>query len=106
MRGKLGPWDVAALAVAALLYLDVLTFAVLAAAGIGLLIVNALETGFALGVLLLVGLGVYLPGRRRMGKGPRRALLGALWAGGAVLALFCAAIAALALYTASYQAGL
>ena len=42
-----GPWDIAALVLAGLLYLIVAAFLVLAVAGIGLLIVYALEMGVA-----------------------------------------------------------
>ena len=108
MKQKLdwGPWDIAALVLAGLVYLDVLAFLALAAAGIGLLLVYALEMGFAAGVLLLVALALYLPGRRRMARLPRRLLLGALIAGGVMLLLFALAIGALVLYTANYTAGL
>lgn len=101
-----GPWDIAALVLAGLLYLDTLCFLILLAAGIGLLIVHALECGIVTGVLLLIALALYLPGKRRMEKLPRRLLLGALIAGGAMLLLFSLAIAALVLYTAHYTAGL
>ncbi len=100
-----GPWDIAALVLAGLLYLIVAAFLVLAVAGIGLLIVYALEMGVAAGVLLLAALALYLPGKRRMESLPRRLLLGALIAGGAMLLLFSLAIGALVLYTAGYTAG-
>ena len=108
MKQKLdwGLWDIAALVLAALLYLSVAAFLALAAAGVGLLIVYALEIGLAAGVLLLFALALYLPGKKRMAKLPRRVLLGALLAGGGMLLLFALAIAALLIYTASYTAGL
>ncbi len=108
MKQKLdwGLWDIAALVLAALLYLSVAAFLALAAAGVGLLIVYALEIGLAAGVLLLFALALYLPGKKRMAKLPRRVLLGALLAGGGMLLLFALAIAALVIYTASYTAGL
>ena len=100
-----GFWEIAALVLAGLVYLDVLAFLVLAVLGIGLLIVYALEMGFVAGVLLLLALALYLPGKKRMAKLPRRLLLGALIAGG-VLLLFALAVGALVLYTANYTAGL
>ena len=108
MKQKLdwGLWDIAALVLAALLYLSVAAFLALAAAGVGLLIVYALEIGLAAGVLLLFALALYLPGKKHMAKLPRRVLLGALLAGGGMLLLFALAIAALLIYTASYTAGL
>ena len=39
----LGPWDIATFVMAGLLYLDVLCFLILTVAGIGLLLVYALE---------------------------------------------------------------
>ena len=93
-----GFWEIAALVLAGLVYLDVLAFLVLAVLGIGLLIVYALEMGFVAGVLLLLALALYLP--------PRRLLLGALIAGGVMLLLFALAVGALVLYTANYTAGL
>ena len=51
----LGPWDIAACVMAGLLYLDVLCFLILTVAGIGLLLVYALECGIVTGVLLLLG---------------------------------------------------
>ena len=50
----LGPWDIAAFVMAGLLYLDVLCFLILMVAGIGLLLVYALECGIVTGVLLLL----------------------------------------------------
>ena len=58
-----GFWEIAALVLAGLVYLDVLAFLVLAVLGIGLLIVYALEMGFVAGVLLLLALALYLPGK-------------------------------------------
>ena len=101
-----GFWEIAALVLAGLVYLDVLAFLVLAVLGIGLLIVYALEMGFVAGVLLLLALALYLPGKKRMAKLPRRLLLGALIAGGVMLLLFALAVGALVLYTANYTAGL
>lgn len=101
-----GFWEIAALVLAGLVYLDVLAFLVLAVLGIGLLIVYALEMGFVAGVLLLLALALYLPGKKRMAKLPRRLLLGALIAGGVMLLLFGLAVGALVLYTANYTAGL
>ena len=101
-----GFWEIAALVLAGLVYLDVLAFLVLAVLGIGLLIVYALEMGFVAGVLLLLALALYLPGKKRMAKLPRRLLLGALIAGGVMLLLFALAVGALILYTATYTAGL
>ena len=54
----LGPWDIAACVMAGLLYLDVLCFLILTVAGIGLLLVYALECGIVTGVLLLFALAV------------------------------------------------
>ncbi len=101
-----GFWEIAALVLAGLVYLDVLAFLVLAVLGIGLLIVYALEMGFVAGVLLLLALALYLPGKKRMAKLPQRLLLGALIAGGVMLLLFALAVGALVLYTANYTAGL
>ncbi len=93
-----GFWEIAALVLAGLVYLDVLAFLVLAVLGIGLLIVA--------GVWLLLALALYWPGKKRMAKLPRRLLLGALIAGGVMLLLFALAVGALVLYTANYTAGL
>ena len=100
----LGPWDIAACVMAGLLYLDVLCFLILTVAGIGLLLVYALECGIVTGVLLLLGMFLYFLGKSRgMGKLSRRLLLGA---GGVLLLLFALAVGALILYTATYTAGL
>ena len=97
----LGPWDIAACVMAGLLYLDVLCFLILTVAGIGLLLVYALECGIVTGVLLLLGMFLYFLGKSRgMGKLSRRLLLGVL------LLLFALAVGALILYTATYTAGL
>ena len=85
----LGPWDIAACVMAGLLYLDVLCFLILTVAGIGLLLVYALECGIVTGVLLLLGMFLYFLGKSRgMGKLSRRLLLGGLIAGGVLLLLF------------------
>lgn len=103
----LGPWDIAACVMAGLLYLDVLCFLILTVAGIGLLLVYALECGIVTGVLLLLGMFLYFLGKSRgMGKLSRRLLLGGLIAGGVMLLLFALAVGALILYTATYTAGL
>ena len=79
----LGPWDIAACVMAGLLYLDVLCFLILTVAGIGLLLVYALECGIVTGVLLLLGMFLYFLGKSRgMGKLSRRLLLGGLIDGG------------------------
>ena len=98
----LGPWDIAACVMAGLLYLDVLCFLILTVAGIGLLLVYALECGIVTGVMFLYFLGK----SRGMGKLSRRLLLGGLIAGGVLLLLFALAVGALILYTATYTAGL
>lgn len=93
----LGPWDVAALVLAGILYLAVLTVLILVLWGVGVL-VTALEAGVFTGVLLLLGMVVYFLAKGRgIGKMARRILLGALWAGGGMLALFCWALAVLLL---------
>src|SRR5699024_10079251 len=103
----LGPWDIAACVMAGLLYLDVLCFLILTVAGIGLLLVYALECGIVTGVLLLLGMFLYFLGKSwGMGKLSRRLLLGGLIAGGVLLLLFALAVGALILYTATYTAGL
>ncbi len=103
----LGPWDIATFVMAGLLYLDVLCFLILTVAGIGLLLVYALECGIVTGVLLLLGMFLYFLGKSRgMGKLSRRLLLGGLIAGGVLLLLFALAVGALILYTATYTAGL
>lgn len=100
-------WDVAALVLAGLLYLDVLCLLVVAVAGVGLLLVYALECGMVTGILLLIGMAVYLLGKRRgMGKIARRLLLGSIISGGIVLLLLALAVGALIFYTAAYTAGL
>ena len=89
----LGPWDIAAFVMAGLLYLDVLCFLILTVAGIGLLLVYALECGIVTGVLLLLGMFLYFLGKSRgMGKLSRRLLLGGLIAGGVLLLLFALAV--------------
>ncbi|MGI6255281.1 MAG: hypothetical protein ACOYJZ_06570 [Acutalibacter sp.] len=89
---SLGPWDAAALVLAGLLYLAVLTVLILTLAGVGVL-VTALEAGVFTGVLLLLGMAVYFLAKSRgIGRLARRLLLGALWAGGGMLALFCVAL--------------
>ncbi len=62
-----GFWEIAALVLAGLVYLDVLAFLVLAVLGIGLLIVYALEMGFVAGVLAVAGPGVVLAGKKAHG---------------------------------------
>ena len=92
----LGPWDIAACVMAGLLYLDVLCFLILTVAGIGLLLVYALECGIVTGVLLLLGMFLYFLGKSRgMGKLSRRLLLGGLIAGGVLLLLYALAVGAL-----------
>ncbi len=104
---SLGFWDIAALVVAGLLYLDVLAFLFLAVTGVGILLVNALEVGLVAAVLLVLGIGAYILGKRRgLGKVPRRVLLGALVAAGVLLLLFAAAVVGLVIYTAAYTADL
>ena len=88
----LGLWEVAALVIGGLLYVAVVLFLILLLAGRALL-ADALELGFLAGVLLLVGIFLYLAGKRRgMARFWRRFLLGALVATGLLLALFSVAI--------------
>lgn len=90
-----GPWDVAALVLAGLLYLAVLTVLLLVLGGVGLL-ATALEAGVFTGVLLLLGIGLYFLAKDRgIGKLARRVLLGALWTGGGMLLVFCGMLAVL-----------
>ena len=59
-----GFWEIAALVLAGLVYLDVLAFLVLAECWVlGCSFVYALEMGFVAGVLLLLALALYLPGK-------------------------------------------
>ena len=82
----------AALVIGGLLYAAVALFLILLLAG-GALLADALELGFLAGVLLLVGIFLYLAGKRRgMARFWRRFLLGALVAAGLLLALFSVAI--------------
>lgn len=88
----LGLWEVASLVIGGLLYAAVALFLILLLAG-GALLADALELGFLAGVLLLVGIFLYLAGKRRgMARFWRRFLLGALVAAGLLLALFSVAI--------------
>lgn len=88
----MGLWEVAALVIGGLLYAAVALFLILLLAG-GALLADALELGFLAGVLLLVGIFLYLAGKRRgMARFWRRFLLGALVAAGLLLALFSVAI--------------
>ena len=88
----LGLWEVAALVIGGLLYAAVALFLILLLAG-GALLADALELGFLAGVLLMVGIFLYLAGKRRgMARFWRRFLLGALVAAGLLLALFSVAI--------------
>ena len=91
----LGPWDVAALVLAGLLYLAVLIVLILVLRGVGML-TTALEAGVFTGVLLLLGMGLYgFAKGRGIGKLARRILLGALWAGGGMLLVFRGVLAVL-----------
>ena len=87
----LGLWKVAALVIGGLLYVAVVLFLILLLAG-GALLADALELGFLAGVLLLVGIFLYL--WENAGEWPVLAalLLGALVATGLLLALFSVAI--------------
>ena len=70
----LGPWDVAALVLAGLLYLAVLIVLILVLRGVGML-TTALEAGVFTGVLLLLGMGLYgFAKGRGIGKLARRIL--------------------------------
>lgn len=101
-----GFWEIAALVLAGLVYLDVLAFLVLAVLGIGLLIVYALEMGFVAGSCCCWPWRCTCREKSAWLKLPRRLLLGALIAGGVMLLLFALAVGALVLYTANYTAGL
>ena len=93
-----GPWDIAALVMAGLLALNLLCMLVLLLAGAGMM--SLLECGMSLGVLLLVGMGVYFLGKaRELERLPRLALLGTLAAGGLLLGLLGLALAALLLFS-------
>lgn len=98
----LGPWDISAIVIAGLLFLDFLSFLVLLVVGIGLLLVYALEIGVVTGVLLLIGIALYYLGKRRgLQTRFRRLLLGSIFAGGVMLVFFCVVTVALIAYTAS-----
>lgn len=93
-----GPWDIAALVLAGLLALDLLCMLVLLLAGAEMR--SQLECGMVLGVLLLVGMGVYYLGKPRgMKPAARRALLGTVLAAGLLLAFLGLALAALLLFS-------
>ena len=93
----LGLWDAAALVLAGMMYLAVLVVFLLLLLGAGLWTI-ALEAGMFIGVLLLLGIGLYIFAKGRgIGKLARRLLLGALWAGGGMLLVFCGAMAVLLL---------
>lgn len=91
----LGPWDIAAGVMAGLLFLVLLSFLILLVVGVDLLLVYALEMGVVTAVFLLLGIGLYFAGKRRFAKVWRRVLLGSLFAGGAMMVFFCAALVAL-----------
>ena len=92
-----GPWDIAALVLAGLLALDLLCMLVLLA---GAEMRSQLECGMVLGVLLLVGMGVYYLGKPRgMKPAARWALLGTVLAAGLLLAFLGLALAALLLFS-------
>lgn len=101
-KPDLTPWDVAALVLAGLLFLNELAFLILALAGAGRLFVYCVQCAFVLGVLLLLGLLLYGLGKGRgMGRLARRLLLGGLTAGTALFFLFALAVGALVLFAAS-----
>ena len=98
----LGLWDVSAIVIAGLLFLDFLGFLVLLVVGIGLLLVYALEIGVVTSVLLLLGCAVYFAGKNRgLQKRWRRFLLGAVFAGGIMILFFCVVTVAMIVYTVS-----
>ena len=106
MKGKrsapsLGPWDVAALVMAGLLYLGELTVGILLLGGVGWM-VSALEAGVFTAVLLLLGMILYFLGKGRgMGTCWRRVLLGTIVAGGVLIAVSLVAVVVLIAFSAN-----
>lgn len=99
---NLGPWDMAALVIAGLLFLDFLCFLILLIVGVDWLLVYALEMGVVTGVLLLIGIALYYLGKhRRLQTFWRRMLLGSIFAGGSMMVFFGVAVIALIAFSSN-----
>lgn len=99
---NLGPWDMAALVIAGLLFLDFLSFLILLIVGVDWLLVYALEMGVVTGVLLLIGIALYYLGKhRRLQTFWRRMLLGSIFAGGSMMVFFGVAVIALIAFSSN-----
>lgn len=96
-----GPWDVAAGVMAGLLFADLLIFLILMVAGVDLLLIYSLEMGVLTAVLLLLGMALYFVGKKRFRRLWRRLLLGALFAGGAMMVFFTLGLLALIAFGSS-----
>lgn len=101
-NSNLGPWDMAALVIAGLLFLDFLSFLILLIVGVDWLLVYALEMGVVTGVLLLIGIALYYLGKhRRLQTFWRRMLLGSIFAGGSMMVFFGVAVIALIAFSSN-----
>ena len=106
-NSNLGPWDMAALVIAGLLFLDFLSFLILlieaeAAKSVSRNRVYALEMGVVTGVLLLIGIALYYLGKhRRLQTFWRRMLLGSIFAGGSMMVFFGVAVIALIAFSSN-----
>lgn len=99
---NLGPWDIAALVIAGLLFLDFLSFLILLIVGVDWLLVYALEMGVVTGVLLLIGIALYYLGKhRKLQTFWRRMLLGSIFAGGSMMVFFGVAVIALIAFSSN-----
>ena len=101
-NSNLGPWDIAALVISGLLFLDFLSFLILLIVGVDWLLVYALEMGVVTGVLLLIGIALYYLGKhRRLQTFWRRMLLGSIFAGGSMMVFFGVAVIALIAFSSN-----
>lgn len=99
---NLGPWDMAALVISGLLFLDFLSFLILLIVGVDWLLVYALEMGVVTGVLLLIGIALYYLGKhRKLQTFWRRMLLGSIFAGGSMMVFFGVAVIALIAFSSN-----